>query len=464
MKKIVSLFVFLLITSIVLAQEEIAKADTSVESKKFIDVFRNGNYGGHIRYAYFHSNNTEGLSDAHALGIGMGIDFETAKFKGFQFGMSGFFIYNLHSSDLSALDPLSNQPNRYEIGLFDVENPKNKHDLDRLEELYLKYQFKKSFLKIGKQHFNSPFINPQDGRMRPTIVQGIHLEINEFKKLKVQLSYLNSISPRSTIQWFGIGESIGIYPVGVNSTGKASKYKGNVKSDYVVMVDAQYALHKNLKVQAHNLFVDNIMNSSLLELDYTIPIINSYSLNTSAQWIHQEMQGNGGNDSVLKSYYENQDRANVLSARLGVRNKRSKIYLNYTHIFKDGKYLMPREWGRDPFYTFMPRERNEGFADLQALNISYKRNWFENKMVSGITFGFYDLPDVQEYAKNKYGMPDYSQLNIDLKYHFKKYFEGLSIDVLYVHKFNRGNTYNNVKYIYNKVDLTLFNIFINYNF
>ena len=29
--------------------------------------------------------------------------------------------------------------------------------------------------------------------------------------------------------------------------------------------------------------------------------------------------------------------------------------------------LLPREWGRDPFYTFLPRERNEGLGDVHAL-------------------------------------------------------------------------------------------------
>ena len=29
-------------------------------------------------------------------------------------------------------------------------------------------------------------------------------------------------------------------------------------------------------------------------------------------------------------------------------------------------FLMPREWGREPFYTFLPRERNEGLGGVNA--------------------------------------------------------------------------------------------------
>lgn len=37
---------------------------------------------------------------------------------------------------------------------------------------------------------------------------------------------------------------------------------------------------------------------------------------------------------------------------------------------------MPREWGREPFFTFLPRERNEGFGDVHALmgKLSYNNS------------------------------------------------------------------------------------------
>ena len=78
--------------------------------------------------------------------VGGGLKFETAKFHNFQFGVSGFYIFNIGSSDFTKDDSLTGQFNRYEIGLFDVEDPANKKDLDRLEELYLKYKIEKILL------------------------------------------------------------------------------------------------------------------------------------------------------------------------------------------------------------------------------------------------------------------------------------------------------------------------------
>lgn len=39
-------------------------------------------------------------------------------------------------------------------------------------------------------------------------------------------------------------------------------------------------------------------------------------------------------------------------ARLGWKEKHQDISFNYTRITQLGRYLMPREWGRDPFFTF----------------------------------------------------------------------------------------------------------------
>jgi hypothetical protein len=54
------------------------------------------------------TNNESGLSDYFANALGGGVKFETAKFHNFQFGVSGYYIYNIGSSDLSKIDPITN--------------------------------------------------------------------------------------------------------------------------------------------------------------------------------------------------------------------------------------------------------------------------------------------------------------------------------------------------------------------
>lgn len=121
----------------------------------------------YFRYYFSASDNDHGLTDYYANVVGGGLRFETAQFKGFQFGISGFYIFNIGSSDLSQSDAMTNQYNRYEIGLFDVQDLTNKNHIDRLEELFLKYNFKKSSIEFGKILINTPLINLQDGRCGP---------------------------------------------------------------------------------------------------------------------------------------------------------------------------------------------------------------------------------------------------------------------------------------------------------
>jgi hypothetical protein len=74
----------------------------TTETNTLQQFLRQGEFFGHARYFFMATDNAAGLSDYYANGFGMGIGYETGRFKNFQVGISGFFIYNIHSSDLSA--------------------------------------------------------------------------------------------------------------------------------------------------------------------------------------------------------------------------------------------------------------------------------------------------------------------------------------------------------------------------
>ena len=194
----------------------------------FLQAFKKGHASGHFRYFFMNTQNQGELTDYYANAIGGGLKFETAKFHNFQFGVSGFYIFNIGSSNFGYLDPSTGQTNRYEIGLFDISDYHNKYHMDRLEELYIKYNFKSSRVQFGKQMINTPFINLQDGRMRPTEVEALWADIKINKKFSFEGGYIFNISPRSTLKFYSVPHSIGVYPSGVNIFGKPSNYKGNL--------------------------------------------------------------------------------------------------------------------------------------------------------------------------------------------------------------------------------------------
>ena len=125
---------------------------------------------------------------------------------------------------------------------------------------------------------------------------------------------------------------------------------------------------------------------------------------------------------------------------------------------------MPREWGREPFFTFMPRERNEGFGDVHAIMGKVNYNIPKIRIKTSLSGGYYKLPDVKNYRLNKYGVPSYTQVNADVRYAFNKVLKGLEAQLLVVGKLNSGETYNNKKFEFNKVNMVLYNFVLNYHF
>ncbi|MCS6818677.1 MAG: OprD family outer membrane porin [Chitinophagales bacterium] len=434
------------------------------DSSSLLYAFKTGKVEGHFRYFFSATDNNRGLTDYYANAFGGGLRYETAKFYGFQMAVSGFYIFNIGSSDLTRRDSLTKLMNRYEIGLFDVQDPSNKNDLDRLEEFYIKYNFRKSFLKYGRQLINTPFINLQDGRMRPTGVEGIWFELNEIKKVHAEGGWIYAISPRSTVRWFSTAHSIGVYPMGVTTNGNRSNYFGNIDSKGVFLLGIRYHPVSWITISGWNMFLENVMNTTMLQVDFKNARTNGTQWILGAQFIRQDAVNNGGNNDPEKRYID--PKANTMTAgiQLGYLYRNLELTGAYNRIFANGRYLMPREWGRDPFFTFLPRERNEGLGDVHATTIKLSYNFPAQNLRTSLAGGYYHLPDVKNYRLNKYGMPSYTQLNFDLRLNFKGFLNGLDMQMLVVAKFNHGNIYNDKRFEFNKVNMVLYNLVFNYHF
>jgi hypothetical protein len=154
----------------------------------------------------------------------------------------------------------------------------------------------------------------------------------------------------------------------------------------------------------------------------------------------------------------------VFSGRICFKSEHWDASVNYTRITADGRYLMPREWGRDHFFTFMPRERNEGAGDVHAVmgKVAYVFNI--PGLRAELAAGHFEMPDVKNYRLNKYGQPAYNQYNADVRYAFHGLLKGADVQLLYVYKQATGNTYNNDKYVFNRVNMSLVNLMVNYSF
>ena len=125
---------------------------------------------------------------------------------------------------------------------------------------------------------------------------------------------------------------------------------------------------------------------------------------------------------------------------------------------------MPREWGRDPFYTFIPRERNEGLGGVNAFTTKYTHHWTKNRVSLTTMAGYFDLPEVSNTHLNKYAFPSYTQFNIDVRHQFTGILSGLEGQLLFAHKMPVNGNPEKPNLIFNKVDVSNYNLVLNYHF
>ena len=76
----------------------------------------------------------------------------------------------------------------------------------------------------------------------------------------------------------------------------------------------------------------------------------------------------------------------------------------------------------------------------------------------------FNFNDGKVFILNKYGFPAYQQANVDVLYTFGGFFQGLDLQFLAVFKDAIKTTYDLPKYEINKVNLSHFNLILNYHF
>ncbi|WP_161890325.1 OprD family outer membrane porin [Pontibacter russatus] len=435
-----------------------------VEKEPLKSFLKKGKFSGHARSFFMHTNNTGDYPDYHALALGTGLYFESAKFHGFQVGVGGFFVYNVLSDKLGTA-AATGFSSRYEIGLFDVLDPNDKDELGRLESLFVRYNYNKSKITLGRQKINTPFLNPQDGRMRPTLMNALWLEVNELEKLNFQGGWVFGIGPRSTQDWFRVEESIGSLPVGRSAYGGPSQFLGNINSAGMAVGQLAYKPAEQLTTTLTHYYVENLFHFTFSQTDVNLPVSqdkkNAIVLGLQAGY--QAATGEGGNPDPKKAYIEPDAETWLYSGRIGYKAPRFFPSLNYTRIGDGNRWLFPREWGIETFYTFMPRERLEGNSDVHMVSLNTDIN-LSKQWKARVGYGIAELPDVKNVAQNKYALPSYSQLQLMTNYSFTGFLDGLDLQALYIYKGVRGKTYDTPNFIVNKVDMSHYTFVMNYRF
>lgn len=415
----------------------------------------------HFRMFWMSTSYPSDFKDDYALGtsLQLGGKFTYAKHWDLQVGYR--FYGDLWSSDIWSPDPVSGNSNRYETGLFDLQNPGDRF-FGRLESLSISYSTSLWGVRLGRMGINTDWINAQDGRLSPTAVEGVHGWYSPAEKWKIGAWGITRMGVRGTSKWLGIGESIGVYPLGRDVFGQPSQYKGNTQSDWIGVLEVSYDMEKLGKLNFSETLVQNISNTiyGSLEKEWGKEA-KSEKWISALQLGFQNGIGAGGNEDVTMRYKDPNDKNWVISGRVRYERNQWKMNLSYTHVGGKGRWLSPREWGKDAWYTFIPRERNEGYETVDALVFNTSYQFSSIGLTPYLFFGLHWLPEIQDVAANKYAFPSYRQINFGLRYR-PKGIRNLDAHFILMNKEALGNSTLSPGQRYNKVGMIHTNVMINW--
>ncbi|MEB2777019.1 hypothetical protein SYJ56_17005 [Algoriphagus sp. D3-2-R+10] len=414
----------------------------------------------HFRMFWMSTSYSKDYKEDYALGTSLNLGTKFNYVKHWEFRV-GYSVYaNLRSSDLASLDPVSGGGNRYEVGLFDLLNQQDRF-FGKLENLSLSYSKAKWGVSVGRMGINTDWINAQDGRLSPTGIEGVKVWFATNTNWEFSAWGIGKMSVRGTSEWLSIGESIGVFPVGRNLNGDGSQYAGSTESKWIGITEVTKEWY-GVNLTLSNTLVQNISNTIWTTLER-----KWQNEKAGITWLwgvqagFQSGLGDGGNENPTFQYKDPKDRNWAVSTQFGFRNNAWNLNLNYTKAGGEGLWLSPREWGKDAWYTFIPRERNEGFSSLDALTF-FAEYTFPNSNLSVFShLGFHWLPPLDAPSENKYNMPSYSQVNLGLKYKPKS-ISKLDFQLLVVNKDALGNPSVKAGQEYNKVGMIHVNGIVNW--
>lgn len=443
-------------------------------SSNLSSALHNGTTGGQVRYMYMHVQNAPGLKDYFGSAIGGHLKYQTGSFYNFQAGVAFYTTNKINGNvnDQSTEPTANNRNSRYVIRMIDSTNPNNKA-VNGVGQLYLKYHHSKTVATIGRMVLKTPLLNPEDGWMIPTLFQGAWIKNRSIRHLTLQLGYINAVWVRNTPEWKSVGDSLG-YGYGNGSEPIAKphvpgNYYGHTSSSGIFVFGVKYIKKKHFNLEAWNYYVQNIYNTALLEGRYNKQFGHARLIG-GVQYLDQRAVGNGGNANQKLAFMRHGEISHTFGGIVGAGYNGSLLSLALSTVTKQGRLMMPREWGKPPLFTFQRIETNDGEGGTNAWVLRYKQN-FKFIGLKGlntdISYGRHYNQSVKNFVLNKYGFPSYAQFDLNIFYNFSKTFKGLHARYMFARKNAIANTYQtptNSNFVFGKNGQIIQEFVLNYNF
>jgi len=413
---------------------------------------------GELKSRYMKTDNADDLEDFSILTTYGHVAYQRKISDWLKLGGQGNILFNWGIDNISNRDAVTGSGPIYEGNLWNQRLMTGSAEF-ALSAVYAEMNFGKHIITVGRFLKNSPIINAEPWPF-PNALEGVWYEVKPTDKLKVQLAGITKVAPRFSGEFEGIGESIGVGAVGVNTNGQNSGYRDNTASDFIGIANVNFVASEALTIDVWNYFVDNISNTFLIEPTYKVSDFTFKSM-----LILQHRVGEGGNLNPLLQYMTDEN-ASYFGLRAERKSGKHTLQLNFSRIGDSGRLLLPREWGKEPFYTFQRRTRVEGLSDVTSLMAKWQMDWSgENRdMRFFVTLGS-NKTDLDDFARNKYLVPSAVHLATDFKYDWNSnIFKGMSLEMLFAYRFLNDDIGTNESFRINRADFFHTDLILSYTF
>lgn len=445
------------------AQHETPSVETEkTDQKLFGQILKSGSFEFHLRSFYMTTINQGALTDYSTWGTGAGLGYFSPRWKGFGIGFSGFFVFRHFENNIIAKDPLTGKSNRYELLLYDVHHPENHKDMDRLEEFYLSFEKENISAWFGRHHFESPLLNASDNRMRPNLFSGLSVDwkVNNWK---VSGAWFSHVISRGSLEWLPVEESFGFFDSGRHPLESVKEYDQEVDSKGIGVLGVEYE-GRTWSVESWNYLSENVFGLTMLQLNGKSPSHHGWNWIWGVQAFYQESINDGGNPDPDLTYILPNENSSGFGARAGMNWPNTSVSINYLGISNSGRFLFPREWGREQFFVTLQRERFEGLGGANAVMLQLDQEVVKDKFKMSFGASHVKTPGIDNLALNKYGIPNYIHFTGLLDYKFDGFFQGLDLQFLVALKKENSEKEIPLEYVINRINMANLNLILDYRF
>lgn len=444
--------------------EQSADSDTICHPHCLKEYFLKGVFHGHIRQYSMATLHPGIHKDYHTTAVGGAIHYESLTWHGIHFGLGGIFTYRAHDNGINDIDSLANRAANWEVQLYDIRRPEEAKDLDRLEELYIAWEHHGNLLKLGKQAIeHGPLMGLYDGRMKPFVYRAAWGTFKPWQHHTLHLAWVDKASPRGFTEWFSLNEAIGLTNNGYLPDGSHAHYHDHTGIRGVGLLGYEQQAAQHIQAAYWNYLLDRMMDIHWLQVEY-----NDSTWFAGAQLAATQALPHQKELEYHERYTQPNEQAQVASAQVGrMLGKSLQLNAAYLQSWGNGRFLFPRELGRETFYVSQSRARLDGLGNAQVVQASleyHPHNAALHGLDAGLRASRWLLPDPHNYALNKYGTPSFYQLTAEVDYHFQKHLKGLEFRLLYVGRYSSEADRTHLDHNLYKTNFHHFNFVTNLRF